>query len=177
MAKASRALLQAQNRIKQLDALLQDRNDNVRALSATNDLLDASQRQMLAENDQLREANERLEHAAGVAAANIKQLTETRDRYYAERETFRLEARDANKQAEETENNNVMLRDRLHQSELQVARLEGMLERVREFDPVSDRDVYEDGKPRHEPPPIRNFDGALSAHRPPRWYDRRRQVA
>lgn len=75
----------------------------------------------------------------------------------------------------ELANENAYLRDRIHETELRLARLEGYRDRVTEFDPVSERDQYEDRlpRPRGRNDNRRDFEGAMAAEARPTWYARK----
>lgn len=74
---------------------------------------------------------------------------------------------------------NDVLRRQLHASELDVARMRGYQDRVREFDPVSDREAYADNLPRRHDAVERHgslmaantHDFAATCQRP--WFARR----
>ncbi len=87
---------------------------------------------------------------------------------------------DVEKSAKDLQANNDMLRENLHAAELQIAHLQGYQARVRQFDPVSDSDAYEDRlpRPRHERRDGASYptDGLLrhGSLNEPSWYLRRR---
>ena len=81
----------------------------------------------------------------------------------------------ADKQRREVLDENENLRGLLHRAELKNAQLEGYRDRVLEFDPVPDRQAYEDNRLDRGMPPRRvdysNFDMA-SERQPAPWYRR-----
>ena len=122
-------------------------------------------------------------------AAQAAELTEAREqlkREQSSRQEIMLQRSAALDRAERAEkardavvDQNDMLRDRLHQAERDKAFLEGQLARVHEFDPISDRDRYEDNFPRrevkHEESRIDFYEGRpMSSERRREWYHRER---
>lgn len=84
------------------------------------------------------------------------------------------------KQRDEVIAENAQLRDRLHELTVENARLAGYRDRVREFDPVTERQAYDDDRrerdrprPHIEGAQARDMFGGAGRVAAPRWYHRR----
>lgn len=119
------------SRVADLETLLDDANETVKQLSAAVDTVTAERNALTTQNSQLGQ-----------------EILQQKDRYSQALATLdkeRTRANEAEKRREAAENDNNFLRDQLLGLERDKARLEGRLERVEEFDPVTDQQLYRDG--------------------------------
>jgi hypothetical protein len=124
MAKPSRALLQARSDLLDKEVERHDLKEKCLELER-----------------QLAETGEAARAAGNRFSVAIKERDDARaDRDQARTETFQTE-----KQRQGVIDENNALRELLHQAEIEVARMRGVLDRVREFDPVTDRQLFEEG--------------------------------
>lgn len=173
--KPTRALLQAraeiddlqrrhgeiQRRSGDLETMLEERDERVQTLALERD-------QLTARVAELDTQNAEIGQQCVDQGAQINELEQRQQ--LAERAAARTEKAKAAAEAD-----NAFLRDTMHELTIQRARLEGQLERVREFDPVTDQQERREGlinvrMPRHYVDGEALTSGARTGLQP--WYRR-----
>lgn len=114
-------LLDLRNRDDENHAAILLLQGDVRALEGERETLQVDKANLVEEIDEVRAIANAAKQEASTAKAERRAREHERDTVVSE---------------------NNMLRDRLHSMSIENARLEGVLERVREFDPVSDKQLH-----------------------------------
>lgn len=100
----------------------------------------------------------------------INSLSEANDQHKADLQTTRQLLAAEKQRAREAIDENNNLRSLIHGQELAIARLEGYRDRVVEFDPVSEKRQYDDG--RRQPGQVMAYEDKSPRYFDHQWYRR-----
>jgi chromosome segregation ATPase len=148
-----------ERRCGELETIVEERNESVQNLVLERD-------QLIAQRDELVMQNAEIGQQLVDQGARYNQVVKDGER-------AREDARTAEKGRLAAESDNAFLRDTMHELTIQKSRLEGQLERVRQFDPVTDQQAHQEGlinvrMPRH----YVDGEALTSTSRSQPWYRR-----